>query len=201
MRGAYNREFDRPLRTSSARTLQDMRWLRPAQFDMAVSEDISGPMTGTGDNGLSRVETNSEKPQRTPDTGAPDRRWSIGELAVDVGVSTRTIRFYETSGLITPERAKGARIYSRRDRARMHLILRGKNLGFTLEDIREYLGLYDDDPNQVTQTTLLVQKVDSAIDGLEKKRIDLERTLGELKMIKERAEAFLAGKATPLAGQ
>ena len=118
-------------------------------------------------------------------------------MAAEVGVSTRTIRFYETSGLIAPERAKGARIYSRRDRARMYLILRGKNLGFTLEDIREYLGLYDDDPNQVTQTTLLVQKVESAIEGLEKKKVDLERTLAELKVIKARAEAFLADKPPP----
>ena len=143
------------------------------------------------------METNPDNSQRSPDAGAPDRRWTIGELAAEVGVSTRTIRFYETSGLITPQRAKGARTYNRRDRARMYLILRGKNLGFTLEDIREYLELYDDDPNQVTQTTLLVQKVESAIDGLEKKKVDLERTLGELKAIKARAQAFLADKPKP----
>ncbi len=151
-------------------------------------------MPQMGDNGFSRLDANSKEPQRSPETGAPDRRWSIGELAAEVGVSTRTIRFYETSGLITPERAKGARTYTRRDRARMYLILRGKNLGFSLEDIREYLGLYDDDPNQVMQTTLLVQKVDSAIEGLETKKVDLERTLAELKAIKARAEAFLADK-------
>lgn len=166
-------------------------------FDTAMPKDISGHLTGTGGNGFSCVEANSEKPQRNPDMGAQDRRWSIGELAAEVGVSTRTIRFYETSGLITPERAKGARTYSRRDRARMQLILRGKNLGFTLEDIREYLGLYDDDPNQVTQTTLLIQKVNSAIEGLEKKKVDLERTLAELKVIKARAEAFLANQPPP----
>ena len=143
------------------------------------------------------MDGNPDNPQRSPDAGASDRRWSIGELATEVGVSTRTIRFYETSGLIAPDRANGARIYTRRDRARLSLILRGKNLGFTLEDIREYLELYDEDPNQFMQTRLLVQKVESAIDGLERTKIDLERTLGELKAIKARAEAFLADKPKP----
>lgn len=141
-----------------------------------------------------RLEPSSKKPGGPSEQSAQERRWSIGELATEVGVSTRTIRFYETSGLITPERANGARIYSRRDRARMYLILRGKNLGFTLEDIREYLALYDDDPNQVAQTQLLLQKVQSAIEGLERKKVDLERTLGELRFIQSRAEAFLAEK-------
>ena len=142
------------------------------------------------------MEVDAKNPQSEPEVGAQDRRWSIGALAADVGVSTRTIRFYETSGLITPERANGARIYGRRDRARMQLILRGKNLGFTLEDIREYLALYDDDPNQVSQTQLLLQKVESAIEGLEKKKVDLERTLNELKYIKSRAETFLTRGGT-----
>jgi DNA-binding transcriptional MerR regulator len=163
-------------------------------FDTSVPASASDDGAGIGENGRAGPGAGSEQPQRSLETSSPDRRWSIGELATEVGVSTRTIRFYESSGLITPERAKGARTYSRRDRARMYLILRGKNLGFTLEDIREYLGLYDDDPNQVVQTQLLVQKVETAIQGLEKKKIDLDRTLGELKIIKQRADAFLAGK-------
>lgn len=121
----------------------------------------------------------------------PEPPWSIGELAAQLGVTTRTIRFYESRHLITPAREKGARVYSRRDRARMRLILRGKNLGFTLEDIREYLSLYDADPSQVAQTKLLAQKVETSIADLELKKRDLERTLGELADLKERCRDFL----------
>jgi DNA-binding transcriptional MerR regulator len=117
--------------------------------------------------------------------------WSIGELAAQLKVSTRTIRFYEQRHLITPERAKGARVYGRRDRARMQLILRGKNLGFTLDVIREYLTLYDADPDQVTQTQMFLEKVDSSIADLESKKVDIERTLEELKALQVRAAAFL----------
>ena len=108
-----------------------------------------------------------------------------------IGVSTRTIRFYEARRLIAPEREKGARIYDRRDRARMYLILRGKNLGFTLEDIREYLELYDSDPDRVAQTQLFLQKVQASVADLERKKIDIERTLAELKVLEARAAAFL----------
>lgn len=124
-----------------------------------------------------------------------DAPWSIGELAKELGVTTRTIRFYESRHLITPRRDNGARVYGRRDRARMLLILRGKNLGFTLEDIREYLSLYDADPTQVAQTQLLAAKVQASIDDLERKRVDLERTLAELRALKERANEFLRARS------
>ena len=129
--------------------------------------------------------------QRSSEAGAAEDRWSIGELAAQLGVSTRTIRFYEARRLIAPEREKGARIYDRRDRARMYLILRGKNLGFTLEDIREYLELYDADPDRVAQTQLFLQKVQASVADLERKKIDIERTLAELKVLEARAAAFL----------
>ena len=121
----------------------------------------------------------------------PEPVWSIGELAAQLGVTTRTIRFYEAQQLITPTREKGARVYGRRDRARMHLILRGKNLGFTLEVIREYLSLYDADPNQVTQVQMFLEKVEGSIADLERKKSDIERTLGELTALQARAIAFL----------
>src|SRR5207244_125075 len=79
-----------------------------------------------------------------------DRLYTIGELADELNVTTRAIRFYEAKGLIAPARRGVARSYSRRDRARLMLILRGKNLGFTLEEIAQYLMLYDADPAQIT---------------------------------------------------
>ena len=89
-----------------------------------------------------------------------DRLYTIGELAGEFDVTTRTIRFYESKGLISPARRGVARAYSRRDRARLKLILRGKNLGFSLEEIAEYLKLYDADPAQMAQTQMLLSGVE-----------------------------------------
>ena len=91
-------------------------------------------------------------------------------MAAEFAITPRTIRFYESRGLITPERIGTARRYSKRDRARLMLILRGRNLGFTVEDVGDYLALYDADPGQVAQTKLLLDKVIAAIAGLKNKR-------------------------------
>ncbi len=72
--------------------------------------------------------------------------YSVSELGQDLGVSARTIRFYEDKGLIAPRRVGNNRVYTLRGPARMILILRGKRLGFTLREIKEYLDLYDADP-------------------------------------------------------
>ena len=130
---------------------------------------------------------------RTQQSGTePEEIFTIGQLADEFGVTTRTIRFYESRGLIRPERKGSNRTYNRRDRARLKLILRGKNLGFSLEDIAEYLALYDADPTQTAQTELLLRKVEGAISGLNKKRADLDRTLKELKEIKTRCIEHLS---------
>ncbi len=120
-----------------------------------------------------------------------ERTYSIGELADEFDITTRTIRFYESRGLITPRRAGTSRIYSRRDRGRLMLILRGKNLGFSLEDVAEYLKLYDIDPSQRAQTELLIGKVDAAIADLDAKRADLERSLRDLKELRAKCAEFL----------
>ncbi len=113
-----------------------------------------------------------------------DHQLTIGELADAFGITTRTIRFYESRGLLAPQRLGANRTYSRRDKARLTLILRGKNLGFTLEDIAEYLALYDADPVQEAQTRLLLDKIEAAIADLQLKRSDLDRTLRDLKDIR-----------------
>jgi DNA-binding transcriptional MerR regulator len=121
---------------------------------------------------------------RAPAAPEEDRLYTIGELASEFEITTRTIRFYESKGLIAPARRGVARAYSRRDRGRVKLILRGKNLGFSLDVIAEYLKLYDADPAQIAQTQMLLARVDQAIEGLLAKRADLERTLKELKDIR-----------------
>jgi DNA-binding transcriptional MerR regulator len=124
---------------------------------------------------------------KDPGAGGEEPLLSIGDLAGEFAISTRTIRFYEMKGLIAPRRAGANRIYSRRDRARLILILRGKRLGFSLEEIAEYLSLYDADPHQVAQTRLLLQKVEAATAELEQKREDIEKTLAELGEIRDLA--------------
>jgi DNA-binding transcriptional MerR regulator len=124
----------------------------------------------------------------------PDRLYAIGELAQELGVTTRTIRFYESKGLIAPARRGIARSYTRRDRARLRLILRGKNLGFTLEEIAQYLKLYDADPAQIAQTQMLLARVERAIDDLQAKRADLDRTLKDLREIRAQCAEHLKSR-------
>ncbi len=89
-----------------------------------------------------------------PSKPAPDRerRYSISELAAEFEISTRTIRFYEEKGLISPRRSGGnQRYYNKRDRARLKLILRGKRFGYSLEEIAEMIGMADVDLDEAGQ--------------------------------------------------
>lgn len=133
------------------------------------------------------------KPLTSPECAA-ERLYTIGELAEELDVTTRAIRFYEAKGLIAPARRGVARSYSRRDRARLMLILRGKNLGFTLEEIAQYLMLYDADPAQMTQTQMLLARIEAAIADLQLKRADLDRTLRELREIRTQCVDHLHGR-------
>ncbi len=118
--------------------------------------------------------------------------FAIADLAREFGISTRAIRFYETKGLLTPERVGSTRVFRRRDRARLILILRGKRLGFSLRDISEYLSLYEADRTQRAQVNLLVDMVDQRMHLLEQQLADLQTTIGELREIKKLANERLA---------
>ncbi|RYE07301.1 MAG: MerR family DNA-binding transcriptional regulator [Hyphomicrobiales bacterium] len=118
--------------------------------------------------------------------------FAIADLAREFGISTRAIRFYETKGLLTPERVGSTRVFRRRDRARLILILRGKRLGFSLRDISDYLSLYEADRTQHAQVKLLIDKVDQRMDLLEQQLADLQTTIGELREIKKLANERLA---------
>ena len=112
---------------------------------------------------------------------------TVTELARETGVTARAIRFYESKGLLHPQRAGTTRIYTHRERGRLQLILRGKRLGFSLTDIGDYLNLYDADPTQQDQIMLLLAKVDTRIKELESQKIDLEASLTELSAVKDQA--------------
>jgi DNA-binding transcriptional MerR regulator len=118
--------------------------------------------------------------------------FAIADLAREFGISTRAIRFYETKGLLSPERVGSTRVFRRRDRARLILILRGKRLGFSLRDISDYLSLYDADRTQRTQVNLLLEMVDQRMHLLQQQLGDLQTTLTELSEIKKLANERLA---------
>lgn len=118
--------------------------------------------------------------------------FAIADLAREFGISTRAIRFYESKGLLNPERVGSTRVFRRRDRARLILILRGKRLGFSLRDISDYLSLYDADRTQHAQVNLLVEMVDQRMTMLEQQLADLQTTLGELREIRKLATERLA---------
>ena len=117
--------------------------------------------------------------------------YSVGELGEALGVSTRTNRIYEDKGLIAPRRVGNNRVYTQRDRARMVLILRGKRLGFSLRDIKDYLDLYDLDPTLAKQVRLLLEAVNSRIQRLEEQRAAVNETLAELREVRSQALAKL----------
>ena len=121
----------------------------------------------------------------------PRDLFAIADLAREFGISTRAIRFYEAKGLLNPERVGAARIFRRRDRARLMLILRGKRLGFSLRDISDYLSLYDAH-SQTAQVALLVDKVDGRLKLLEEQMADLQTTIAELREIRQLARERLS---------
>ena len=123
--------------------------------------------------------------------GQANALYSVSQLARQLGVTARTIRFYEDKGLINPSRAGTTRVYTPRDRARLMLILRGKRLGFSLREIKDYLDLYDIDPTQHTQVRQLLTGVRKRIAKLQEQRAALEQSLAELADIERQAEGAL----------
>ena len=113
----------------------------------------------------------------------------IQDVADSLGVTTRTLRFYEDKGLVQPVRVGGTRVYARRDVARLQLILRGKRLGFSLREIEEFLDLYDADPQHVEQMRRLSERCAERIEELEAQRVALDQTLRELKEMEKQARA------------
>jgi len=113
---------------------------------------------------------------------------TVTQLARDLGVTARTIRFYEDKGLIAPQRAGSTRVYTARDRARMILILRGKRLGFSLREIKDYLDLYDVDHTQAEQLRLLRRAVAKRLASLREQLTALQQTIAELEDVQQQAE-------------
>ncbi|PXX48661.1 MULTISPECIES: MerR family transcriptional regulator [Aquitalea] len=124
-----------------------------------------------------------------------EHTFSISELAREFDVTTRTIRFYEDQGLLEPQRAGQRRIYSRRDRVRLMLILRGKRIGLSLLEIRELFDLYDAASNDEPQLREFIRILSRKEQQLQEQLDDIRVVLGEIGQIRSQCEKALGKQA------
>ena len=117
---------------------------------------------------------------------------SISDLAREFGVTTRTIRFYEDKGLLNPHRIGLKRIYNQRDWVRLRLVLRGKRLGFSLDEIAGIIDMYDAEPGEIGQLEYMLQRLAEQRQILLQQKQDLEQTLKELNQIEAQCRRQLA---------
>jgi|SRR4051794_11516527 DNA-binding transcriptional MerR regulator len=111
--------------------------------------------------------------------------YSITELTREFDVSTRTLRFYEDEGLVQPVRRGRTRLFRPSDRHLIRQIMRGKRLGFSINEIREIIQMYKEPPGEVGQLKLMIKRIEEKREDLRQKRRDLEETLAELDQAEE----------------
>jgi DNA-binding transcriptional MerR regulator len=117
----------------------------------------------------------------------------VGELAEELGVTTRTLRHYEAEGLLAPQRAGHNRVYTARDRARLRLILRGRRFGMTLAECREIVDMYDGaESSERLQLITLLARLDDISADLRRRQDDLRRTLAEVGEVADQCRRRLA---------
>ena len=120
--------------------------------------------------------------------------YGIAELAREFNITTRTIRFYEDKNLLLPERQGQRRVYGSRDRVRLRLIMRGKRLGFSLDEIREMIDMYDDDPSEIAQLKLFLAKISERKAVLTQQQADIAAILNELDKLESESRKLLDEK-------
>jgi DNA-binding transcriptional MerR regulator len=137
-------------------------------------------------------------PDVSPNLTESDRLYGISELASELGITARAIRFYEAKGLLTPPRANGGRVYTRRERARLKLILRAKSIGFSLAEVKQFLTLYGNrGEGRPQQVAFVAERSNTLIKELEQKQADVAATLQELKDIHWQCLRYLAEQGVP----
>ena len=122
--------------------------------------------------------------------------YSISDLSSEFDITTRTIRFYEEKGLLAPARQGNTRVYSAADRTKLKLILRGRRLGFTLEESRSIIDMYDPDHGNVEQLQTLISKIREKRTQLQQQLHDIEGMMLDLRDAEEKCLEALAGKTT-----
>jgi DNA-binding transcriptional MerR regulator len=132
-----------------------------------------------------------------PSGGATGRTWTIAQIAEEFGVTHRTVRHYEDLGLISPERRGTQRIYHRRDRTRLNLVLRGKRLGFPLEEIRTIIDLFDAPRGRRTQLVYVLGQIDERRADLDQRLRDVQDAIAELGEFERRCREDLSRLDAP----
>ncbi len=112
--------------------------------------------------------------------------WSIRDLAAEFGLTPRALRFYEDRGLLSPQRRGTQRVFDSRDRVRVALIVRGRRLGFSLDEIATIIDMYDAEPGEVGQLRYLLQQIRARRAELEQRRRDIDATLADLDEVERR---------------
>ena len=134
----------------------------------------------------------TEETRHLPAESAP-QTWTVRELADELGVTTRTLRFYESEGLVSPLRRGTARVYNQRDRARLRLIQRGKRFGMSLTECREIVDMYDGaTTSEQRQLLTLLSRLDEISADLRERQNDLKRTLSEVDEVAAQCRTRLA---------
>jgi DNA-binding transcriptional MerR regulator len=118
--------------------------------------------------------------------------WSITQLAEEYGVTLRTIRHYEALGLLTPERRGTTRVFHQRDRIRLALVLRGRRVGFSLDQIARIVNMYDEKPGERGQLEYLLEQIEARRAELARMREDIEQTERVLDEVALRCHETLA---------
>lgn len=109
-----------------------------------------------------------------------DGYFRIGEMAKAFGVTLRALRFYEDKGLLNPKRDGSTRLYTRRDRTRLKLILLGRKVGFSLREVKQMIDLYDPTGTNVKQLRLALEKSEKQLVRLQKQRAAIDEAVGDL---------------------
>ena len=154
-----------------------------------TTDAVRSPTAGSG-----RESAAGRRRGRT-ETG--EGTWTIAQIADEFGVTHRTVRHYEDLGLISPERRGTTRVYHRRDRTRLGLILRGRRLGFPLDEIRTIIDLYDVPRGRRSQLEYVLAQIGERRSDLEQRRRDLESALAELVDFERRCREDLEGLDEP----
>ena len=123
----------------------------------------------------------------------------IGEMAKTYGVTLRTLRFYEDKGLLNPQRDGSTRLYTRRDKARLKLILLGRKVGFSLRDVKQMMDLYDPTGSNTKQLRLALDKSEKQLARLQKQRALIDDAINELSGSMSAVRQMLAERTAPQA--
>ncbi|MBZ9774697.1 MerR family transcriptional regulator [Mesorhizobium sp. CO1-1-8] len=123
----------------------------------------------------------------------------IGEMAKKYGVTLRTLRFYEDKGLLNPQRDGSTRLYTRRDRARLKLILLGRKVGFSLRDVKQMMDLYDPTGSNTKQLKLALDKSEKQLARLQKQRALIDDAINELSGSMSAVRQMLTERSAPQA--